>query len=58
VCDICEIATVLDPASATELLSMYPIGNAENHNPKHGHYGFNPKGGFGEPNFPLQQNVN
>lgn len=34
VCDICDIATVLDPASAAELLSMYPIENLENQNPK------------------------
>jgi hypothetical protein len=31
---MCEIATVLDPSSAAELLSMYPIDDFENKNPK------------------------
>ena len=30
---MCDIATVLDPASATELLSMYPVEDFENKNP-------------------------
>eukprot|EP00347_Sterkiella_histriomuscorum_P002534 403367782 len=34
VCEMCEIATVLDPASATELLSMYPTDEFENKNSK------------------------
>ncbi len=31
---MCEIATVLDPASATELLSLYPVDDFENKNPR------------------------
>ena len=30
---MCDIATVLDPSSATELLSMYPIDDFENKQP-------------------------
>ena len=33
-CEICDIATVLDPSSASELLSMYPVEDFENKNPK------------------------
>lgn len=35
VCELCEIATVLDPASATELLSLIPgpaVNNASSNN--------------------------
>ena len=31
---MCDIATVLDPSSASELLSMYPVEDFENKNPK------------------------